>query len=208
MVIDDGASLSTSPLVVAEGSTLPASAVVQGIAQRSRALWLLPSEDFHERPATTSFPSVERGHEGSAMRCVTPPGPSEQPPSSVASRQMPMSCGSGSLTETSRGAGGHDRSGDMNSTSGCESSSHRPRRSWRPRTRSRSRRRVPEWPEIAAEQLVPGWIGQVASSPERDLSTVTCSVWARQIARRRVTRTAVESARPALASRQRARRMS
>ncbi len=49
MVIDDVASLPTSPLVVAEGSTLPASAVAQGIVQRSRALWLLPTEDFHER---------------------------------------------------------------------------------------------------------------------------------------------------------------
>ncbi len=53
MVIDDVASLPTSPLVVAEGSTLPASAVAQGIAQRSRALWLLPTEDFHERQLAT-----------------------------------------------------------------------------------------------------------------------------------------------------------
>ena len=49
MVIDDVASLPTSPLVVAEGSTLPAAAVASGMVQRSRALWLLPTEDFHER---------------------------------------------------------------------------------------------------------------------------------------------------------------
>jgi predicted kinase len=45
------------------------------------------------------------------------------------------------------GRWGHDRSGDMSSTSGWGSSSHRPMRSWRPTTRSS--RRVPEWPEIA-----------------------------------------------------------
>ena len=49
MVIDDVASLPTSPLVVAEGSTLPVAAVASGIVHRSRALWLLPTEDFHER---------------------------------------------------------------------------------------------------------------------------------------------------------------
>jgi len=46
MVIDDLRALPTSPLVVAEGSTLPPSAVADGIAERSRAIWLIPSAEF------------------------------------------------------------------------------------------------------------------------------------------------------------------
>jgi len=42
MVLDDLRALPDSPLVVAEGSTLPAQAVSSGIADRSRAVWLLP----------------------------------------------------------------------------------------------------------------------------------------------------------------------
>jgi hypothetical protein len=43
MVLDDLRALPDSPLVVAEGSTLPAQAVSSGIASRSRAVWLLPT---------------------------------------------------------------------------------------------------------------------------------------------------------------------
>ena len=43
MVIDDLSALPPSPLIVAEGSTLPASALTRGIAARSRAVWLIPS---------------------------------------------------------------------------------------------------------------------------------------------------------------------
>jgi hypothetical protein len=43
MVVDDLRALPGSPLVVAEGSTLPASDVEPG-----RALWLLPTRDFQE----------------------------------------------------------------------------------------------------------------------------------------------------------------
>jgi hypothetical protein len=46
MVLDDLRALPRSPLVVAEGSTLPAQAVSSGIAGRSRAVWLLPTDDF------------------------------------------------------------------------------------------------------------------------------------------------------------------
>lgn len=46
MVLDDLGSLPVSPLVVAEGSTLPAYAVAAGIADRSRARWLLPTGPF------------------------------------------------------------------------------------------------------------------------------------------------------------------
>jgi hypothetical protein len=42
MVVDDVAALPTAPLVVAEGSVLPASA----IADRSRALWLSPTPEL------------------------------------------------------------------------------------------------------------------------------------------------------------------
>jgi hypothetical protein len=46
MVLEDLRVLPHSPLVVAEGSTLPAQAVSDGIADRSRAVWLLPTDDF------------------------------------------------------------------------------------------------------------------------------------------------------------------
>jgi hypothetical protein len=44
MVVDDLRALPRSPLVVAEGTTLPASAV----PDRSRAVWLLPTREFQE----------------------------------------------------------------------------------------------------------------------------------------------------------------
>jgi hypothetical protein len=46
MVVDDLRRFPASPLIVAEGSTLPASAVSAGIALRSRAIWLLPTDEF------------------------------------------------------------------------------------------------------------------------------------------------------------------
>jgi DNA polymerase III delta prime subunit len=46
MVIDDLRALPASPLVVAEGSTLPASAVSDGVAERARAVWLIPTAAF------------------------------------------------------------------------------------------------------------------------------------------------------------------
>lgn len=46
MVVDDLRALPTAPLVIAEGSTLPAAAVSTGIADRSRAVWLIPSVAF------------------------------------------------------------------------------------------------------------------------------------------------------------------
>jgi hypothetical protein len=41
MVLDDVRRLPTSPLIVAEGTTLPADVVASGIADRRRALWLI-----------------------------------------------------------------------------------------------------------------------------------------------------------------------
>ena len=46
MVVDDLRALPTSPLVVAEGSTLSPSAVSSGIAERARAVWLIPTATF------------------------------------------------------------------------------------------------------------------------------------------------------------------
>ena len=48
MVVDDLRALPTSPLVVAEGSCLPAAAVSSGIADPSRAIWLVPSPRFQQ----------------------------------------------------------------------------------------------------------------------------------------------------------------
>jgi hypothetical protein len=48
MVLDDLLALPDSPLVVAEGSVLPAQAVSSGIADRSRAVWLIPTDDFQQ----------------------------------------------------------------------------------------------------------------------------------------------------------------
>jgi hypothetical protein len=48
MVVDDLGALPGSPLVVAEGSPLPAWALSSGIAERSRAVWLLPTRQFQQ----------------------------------------------------------------------------------------------------------------------------------------------------------------
>ena len=44
MILDDLRRLPESPLVVAEGSTVSPS----GVADRSRAVWLLPSPEFQQ----------------------------------------------------------------------------------------------------------------------------------------------------------------
>ena len=46
MVIDDLRGLPASPLIVAEGTTLHPNVVSSGVADRSRALWLLPTREF------------------------------------------------------------------------------------------------------------------------------------------------------------------
>lgn len=46
MVIDDLNALPASPLIVAEGSPLPASALTRGMAERSHTVWLIPSVAF------------------------------------------------------------------------------------------------------------------------------------------------------------------
>jgi hypothetical protein len=62
MVLDDLRTLPDSPLVVAEGSVIPARAVSRGIAERSRAVWLIPTRDFQQAALAVQG---------------TPPGPSE-----------------------------------------------------------------------------------------------------------------------------------
>jgi hypothetical protein len=49
MVIDDLRALPDAPLILAEGSVLPASAVYGGIAERRLAVWLLPTAEFQDR---------------------------------------------------------------------------------------------------------------------------------------------------------------
>jgi hypothetical protein len=49
MVVDDLARLPRSPLVVAEGSVVPAAVVGEGLVERSRALWLLPTAALQRR---------------------------------------------------------------------------------------------------------------------------------------------------------------
>jgi hypothetical protein len=46
MAIDDVRSLPVTPLVVAEGSVVPASLISSGLADERRSVWLLPTPDF------------------------------------------------------------------------------------------------------------------------------------------------------------------
>jgi hypothetical protein len=62
MVVDDLRALPASPLVVAEGTTLPARAFSSGVADRTRAVWLLPTREFQRAQL------AERG---------LPPGPTQ-----------------------------------------------------------------------------------------------------------------------------------
>jgi hypothetical protein len=48
MVIDDLRALPEAPLILAEGTTLPAWAVSSGLAPRSQAVWLLPTAQFQD----------------------------------------------------------------------------------------------------------------------------------------------------------------
>ena len=48
MVVDDLRALPSSPLIVAEGSPLAPDLVTTGIADSRRAIWLLPTPEFHE----------------------------------------------------------------------------------------------------------------------------------------------------------------
>jgi hypothetical protein len=46
MVLDDVRALPRSPLIIAEGSPVPAAAVTSGTIDRTRAVWLLPTAEF------------------------------------------------------------------------------------------------------------------------------------------------------------------
>lgn len=46
MVVDDLRALPTAPLVVAEGSEVPAWVISSGLADETRAIWLLPTPSF------------------------------------------------------------------------------------------------------------------------------------------------------------------
>jgi hypothetical protein len=49
MVLDDLRALPASPLVIAEGSVVPAWAVSAEVVAPGRAVWLLPTPEFHAR---------------------------------------------------------------------------------------------------------------------------------------------------------------
>jgi hypothetical protein len=49
MVLDDVRALPTSPIVIAEGTTVPASSVTAGEIDRTHAVWLLPTAALQHR---------------------------------------------------------------------------------------------------------------------------------------------------------------
>lgn len=52
MVIDDLRALPDAPLIVADGSVLPAWAVSRGFAEPTRAIWLIPTPEFQRARLT------------------------------------------------------------------------------------------------------------------------------------------------------------
>ena len=48
MIVEDLRRLPVSPLIVAEGSPVSPGVVSSGIAERSRALWLIPTDEFQQ----------------------------------------------------------------------------------------------------------------------------------------------------------------
>jgi hypothetical protein len=59
MVIDDVRQLPDAPLVVAEGTTIPASVVSSGITDAARLVWLIPTVDF-QRAQLAGHPTGAR----------------------------------------------------------------------------------------------------------------------------------------------------
>jgi hypothetical protein len=59
MLIDDVRALPTTPLVVAEGSVVPASLISSGLSDDRRAVWLLPTPGF-QRPQLAELPPGAR----------------------------------------------------------------------------------------------------------------------------------------------------
>jgi hypothetical protein len=54
MVVDDVRALPRSPLVIAEGSTVPAAAITSGDADRARSLWLVPTAEHQAAVLATN----------------------------------------------------------------------------------------------------------------------------------------------------------
>jgi hypothetical protein len=59
MVIDDLHALPTAPLVVAEGSEVPAWVISGGLADVTRAIWLMPTPSF-QRASLADLPPAAR----------------------------------------------------------------------------------------------------------------------------------------------------
>lgn len=60
MVIDDVRDLPRAPLVAAEGSVVPASLISSGLADQTRAIWLLPTESFQRAQLAELPPGARR----------------------------------------------------------------------------------------------------------------------------------------------------
>ncbi len=58
MVLEDLEALPQRPVVVAEGSALPPSAVSQGAVERARAVWLIPTPEFQDRQLAAAAVSM------------------------------------------------------------------------------------------------------------------------------------------------------
>ena len=82
MVVDDLRGMPTSPLVVAEGTTVPPAVVSSGVADPARAVWLLPTPQFRQarvearggpRPSDALYAlmAAEIGREASEHRVPT-----------------------------------------------------------------------------------------------------------------------------------------
>jgi hypothetical protein len=57
MVIDDLHALPPAPLVVAEGSEVPAWVISRGLADVTRAIWLMPTPSF-QRASLADLPPL------------------------------------------------------------------------------------------------------------------------------------------------------
>jgi hypothetical protein len=58
MVVDDLRALPTTPLVVGDGSTVPASVISSGLADELRAIWLMPTPSFQQAQLTHLPPAA------------------------------------------------------------------------------------------------------------------------------------------------------
>lgn len=58
MIVDDLRRLPTSPLIVAEGTPISPAVVTSGVAERTRAVWLVPTPEFQRAEARNPLYSL------------------------------------------------------------------------------------------------------------------------------------------------------